>query len=580
MEKMKPTFDWIRARRKLIRQVKDEVTSRTGPEPRDVLADRLLHERELAKPWVASDKEQLLREVELADIVYGGDFHALGQAQKTHLKILRSLKTRRPVVLGLEAFPTSSQKWIDLYLAGELTLDELRAKTRWDQTWGFPWENYRPLLELALKRGFKVLALSQVRSLKTSLKKVDKVAGDLRRREDVAAEVIVSALLRSRARSSAPHQGILIYAIFGDLHLSPQNLPERVRRCWQKKDSTLDRKNLVTVTVYLNSERVYFQLAKRGLEHSVDVVRYGPGRFCVMSSPPWVQWQSYLMFLDQVADTDSATPYPSATDQGSTDFDPTDQVSALIQLACSDLKIRLKSDGLAVYGADDSRIWAAIEAHLKKKSQRQVAQILVLEGRSFFIPSGGIGYLSPPTVNHAAQLAGQYIHTRLSSRKRPLWDFPADFRALIWTEATGFFISKLINHKRQSETLADLKQQLAAQNSGLRTREALRLVLDHQMSELIFLEQGRQRRVRVRPRRKTSYLQAARILGGMMGERLYLSYRSRKLNAKALVALMERDVEAPDFARTYDEIVRVLARAFESSPLADEARVKTKKERL
>ena len=98
---IKPDARWIRARRDLLRQVKSEVMSRLGRAPADVQAAQLRYERELQKRWTISSKAELLAEIERSDIVYGGDFHALGQAQRTHLKILRSLSDDRPVILAL-----------------------------------------------------------------------------------------------------------------------------------------------------------------------------------------------------------------------------------------------------------------------------------------------------------------------------------------------------------------------------------------------------------------------------------------------------------------------------------------------
>ena len=61
-------------------------------------------------------------------------------------------------MLALESFQVSAQKHLDAYLDGSLTLDGLRQKSKWDRTWGFSWDHYRPLLELAKVRGFKLAA--------------------------------------------------------------------------------------------------------------------------------------------------------------------------------------------------------------------------------------------------------------------------------------------------------------------------------------------------------------------------------------------------------------------------------------
>ena len=156
----------------------------------------------------------------------------------------------------------------------------------------FPWMNYCPLLELAHRRGYGLLALN-------SFAKKGSRASDikeLRRREQVAARTIV------KARRLNP--GTLFYVIFGDLHLASEFLPAAVLSEWTKlgrhRHCEPSPLQLRTITIFLNAERTYFQLARRGLENAVDVVRFSKDRFCVISSPPWVQWQSYLLFLDQL----------------------------------------------------------------------------------------------------------------------------------------------------------------------------------------------------------------------------------------------------------------------------------------
>lgn len=530
----KPDNEWIRARKTLLKQVKSEVARRLGEEPSDLREYRLRYEREFRRKWHVSAKTELLAAIDVADIVYGGDFHASSQSQRTHLRILRSLQGDRPVILALECFPRSVQKWLDRYIDGEIGLDELKTHSRWSRAWGFPWEHYRPLFELARKRRFRLLALNEPLKSRSQF--------DLETRDANAAEVISHHYLQS--------SGALLYVIFGDLHLAEEHLPRQVAKRLKRPD------RLRQVVVHLNSEKIYFQLASRGLEHQVDVVRLGPGRFCVMSSPPWVQWQSYLFFLERTDDHDRDLDEKS-DDAG--EFDPTDQVAALVRLVARDFGVRAKLDNLAVYSGEDSRVWRALERSLKP-SERAVARAWLASGRSFYLPESGTAYLGRTSVNHAAALAGQYLHAELSGRRRPLWKMPGDFSALIWIEATAYFVSKLVNHHRRAETLADLRAQLAIASPSDQGREAMRLALDRLMSETIRVRQGRKRELLVRPRQKSSYFEAARVLGGMMGERLYMAYRSRKLSKKDLILLLGRDVTHRSFERVYEDILRRLNR--------------------
>lgn len=524
--KLKPDQRWLEARKELLQDVKAQVAARLGIEPSDLKVYRKRYERELAKSWKESTKGELLEAIESSDLVYGGDFHALGQSQRTHLRILRSLSMDRPVALGLECFPRNTQKWLDLFTSGGIDCEELRRRSRWEKSWGFPWDHYRPLLELARSRGFRLLALNEPAGAKTH----DRL--DIR--EARAAKVLAEYAFRN--------PGTLVYVIFGDLHLANAHLPKLVKEKLRLRNGS-KRKPYIDLVIHVNPEKVYFELALQGLELSVEVIKWGPRRFGVLSTPPWVQWQSYLLYLDRATDEDLNR------DEDDEQGDPTDQIVSLIQVAASDLDLRFKINDLSVYGPDDNDVWRTLERRMKPKD-RGVARALLASGRSFYLPGDGTGYLARATINHAAALAGSYIHAKMNGQRRPLWNPPRDFSAMIWTEATAYFISKLINHKRRSETFVDLRAELASAIPGDQGREALKLALDRSLSEALMLRQGRRRASKFKPRRKSSYFEASRILGGMMGERLYLAYRARKISNKDIAGFMRFQVDESSLRST------------------------------
>ncbi len=528
--------EWIKTRKRLLLLVRRQVGQRLGLSSPDVIKFTRRYERELRRPWSVSHPSELQRKIEESDLVYGGDFHALAQAQRTHLRLLRGLKPKKKVTLALEAFQTSAQGYLDLYLDRKIELPELQVKSRWVQSWGFPWEHYVPLLELARARGFSLLALnSRAASTKTS---------DLEHRERLAAKIITTAL---RAKP-----GVLMYVIFGDLHLAKAHLPRAVRSLMNQK--------LRELTIHLNSEKVYFDLATDRRELDVDVVKFSDTSFCVLSTPPWVKWQSYLFYLDRGPNGESAVRGARLDDE--VDFDPTDHVAMLVRLAAADLKLPssvAQVSDLSVYGEDDEMIWKKV-AKRNDALERRFAQDCLKSSQSFLLAKGGLAYLPNPTINSAASLAGLYLHAKLSRRQRSLIRFPGDFRASVWVEAISYFISKLVNHNRRSETLSGLQSKLQIKRpSNERNVEALRLALDLRLSEIVKSTSGRERKMSFQPRRKSSYVEASRILGGMLGERLYLAYRSRKLNRERLVQWMKKDPAAKDFDQFYDVIVQQIA---------------------
>ena len=584
-----------------MRKTQAQVRARLGPEPREVLEYRKAHDRELGRRFQLATKSELLTEISQAEIFFGGDFHALGQAQRTHLRILRSLDLSRPLVLALEAFPHTCQEQLDQFMSGQLSIDRLPEAVNWEKIWGFPFENYRPILEFAFKHRIRLIALND---LGRTLKQRDRLAAKILERElnptsDPGRKPNQPSIHQTKnvqSKNSQVKNGEvrpLVYVIFGELHLAHAHLPLALEK-------SLGRP-VKSVTLYINSSRIYFQLARQDLEQTTDLVKLGRGLYCALTSPPWVQWQSYLLFLEQTGDLDLSRWDEVDEDEfeSEPDFDPTDHVTAITKILAADFKMnikQLKFGDLSVYGSSDERLWRYLKKSLNKRDQALV-QELISNHRSFLIPSEGIGYMAHPTVNHAAYLAGQYLHSKLISRARPIWDFPQDFHAVIWQEAVGFFASKMINHKRVAESLHDLQAQLLL--AGAAQKDILKLVLDQRMSELIFLQEGRRRPLKFKPRRRSSYLEAARILGGMLGERLYLAMRSRKLSLSELLSLLRLDVEAkpaafnkriginrpkksqPDFSRNgFEHILLFLQKKLGKQGASALERSKSKKERL
>ncbi len=533
--------EWLRTRRALLKSVKDDVRHRLGDDPADLKQYGLAAKKLSRNRYRVSSKSEILAEIESADIVYGGDFHAHGPAQRTHFKILRHLAPDRPVVLALECFETRSQKYIELYLRGKMDAEALKKRVKWDVRWGFPFENYKALIELARRRGWRVEAIGIEREATIGSRGID-------RQESTTAKRLKEIMIRQ--------PGALVYVVIGELHLT--NLPKVLSSEFTGRRRT----GLREVAIHINAEAVYFQLAEKGLEHSVDVIRYlnpkSMTRFCVLSSPPWVPWQSYLLHLDkslelQLADEEDEGP------------DPTDHILKFAKWIARDLGLKdvfdkSKATDLAVYTASDARLWRKVEASLKR-SDLELARRMLVKGRSFMMPALGVGCLAQMTINHATHLASEYLQMKASGRTREVWTFPRDFQAAILVEALSYFGSKQINHKRQAETFSDLRSELQTIQPTDEGRDALRLALDQRMAELVYFHQGRRRKRLVKPAKNASYLEAALILGRMMGERLYGAYRARKILRREIASLYKTDVLGRDFGRVYDAFTLRLAKA-------------------
>ncbi|WP_374073303.1 hypothetical protein [Bdellovibrio bacteriovorus] len=305
--------------------------------------------------------------------------------------------------------------------------------------------------------------------------------------------------------------------------------------------------------IFQNSEHIYFQLLNRELEASTDLVRISQNVFCLMSVPPWVKWQNYLMYLEQAYDLELGDD----DDDEDEYLDYTDHVGRYVKIISEELGLSVSEANLSVYTARDTSFWTQARERYDAKTLRWI-EALIAEEVSFYLPEIGAAYLARATVNHAASLAMRYVHAHSSGAKKLLSDVPQDFLGLIWIEGVAYFGSKIINHKRKTDTIADIKASLSSRGPSDLGKEALQLALAQKMHELMVITGVPQHRLQARPRKKWSYLLAANLLGGMLGERLYGGYRKKLISPLTILSFIKKSVDSESFNVAYYDILEVV----------------------
>ena len=505
---------WLRQRKAVLKKIKQQVWLYLGEEPPEIRDYALEYKRDLRRAWRASEMPLLHEHLLKSQIVLGGDFHPFAQAQRTHLRLLRFLQPQRKLCLALEVFFVEHQSLLDKFLRGEMQEDEFLDQIEWEKHWGFPWSHYRPLVEFAKRHQCPILALNGPGLDGEAI---------LQSRDDFAAQQI------GHYHRQNPEE--LIYGVYGDLHIAQKHLPEKIRKNFAK-----EKLSPALTTIYVNPERVYFQLARKGLENNIDVVQFTQNQFAILSSPPWVKWQNYLMYLEDNYDYffEDFDFDEDDEEMELADIDFTDHVASSIDMIASALGLEFKADDIQVYTARDHGALDKIKRIVGDKFF-PIARFLVSEDSSFYLPQRGFFYLSKPSVNHVAPLAAQYVHAKMSQREEILWDCPRTFINLIWVEAMGFLLSKFINPKRKAENLQSLKKKLAVFQPQDEGRESMLVALDQKMIELLEIYRGGGRERQFRPRKRASYIEAARFLGGMLGERYFRLYDKRKIDREFLL---------------------------------------------
>lgn len=524
---------WLKERKEILQKIKDQVRLYLGEESSDLALYAQSYKRDIQRPWATAQLSDIIVCLNQVQIVFGGDFHPFAQAQRAHLRLLRQIDVDRPVTLALECFSASDQKVIDSFMADKISEKEFLRRIAWDGKWGFPWSNYKPLIDFAKTNRLKVLGLNVETDERTS--------ETLHFRDQFAAEILGKIL--------KVHSQDLVYVIYGDLHIAENHLPKR----------TLEKTGYIhgieSASIYLNSEHIYFALAEENKEGEIEIVKFNDRQFCILSSPPWVKWHSYLMYLEENFDVD----LDADEDEWDLKVDHTDHVFQLVKMICSAIDAEVRMDAIEVYSLKDPQLLKMAERALNK-SEFRIAYTLVQNDRSFYVPSEGFFYLSKATVNYAASLAGQYIHAQIAERKKNLWSFPQDFCRCIWIEAMGYMLSKFVNPKRKAQTMNDLKKQLQAFDRKDKAREPLLLALDQKMSEILLTYTEKNRQQLYKPRNKSSYLHAAKFLGEMLGERYFALYQKKALGVSEIHLLLSQDLADKSFDAFYFEHLKLLDR--------------------
>eukprot|EP00929_Paragymnodinium_shiwhaense_P018541 TRINITY_DN12938_c0_g1_i4.p1 TRINITY_DN12938_c0_g1~~TRINITY_DN12938_c0_g1_i4.p1 ORF type:complete len:337 (-),score=31.98 TRINITY_DN12938_c0_g1_i4:727-1737(-) len=110
--------------------------------------------------------QNLLNSMPTQMVMCVGEVHDNKLHHNAELRLLRALEEQGlgevPVTLGLEMFHATAEhrEALQDYVFGDDDLTTLLDRTSWRTTWGWPIENYAPLLEFAKAKGIRVIGLN------------------------------------------------------------------------------------------------------------------------------------------------------------------------------------------------------------------------------------------------------------------------------------------------------------------------------------------------------------------------------------------------------------------------------------
>ncbi len=113
-----------------------------------------------------SDLDTVIARLADTRVVFVGEQHDRYEHHLTQLEIIRRLQQRHPqLAIGMEVFQQPFQPYLDAYVAGEISEEELLRNTEYYSRWGLDFRLYAPILRYARDQRLPVVALNLPREV-------------------------------------------------------------------------------------------------------------------------------------------------------------------------------------------------------------------------------------------------------------------------------------------------------------------------------------------------------------------------------------------------------------------------------
>jgi hypothetical protein len=486
--------------------------------------------------------EQVRSAIGTASVVLIGDYHALPNSQRYVTSLLHSPELAdRKLVIGIETVFARDQHILDEWLRGEIDEAELRQRIRFDFDWGYDWQPLFELLSAARDRGHEICGLDCL-----PREDLRKIGARDRHAADKIAEI------------RASHPDALILVLFGESHLAPQHLPERVRE-------RLPGESLLTVLQ--NVDALFWRAAGEPCDR-VEAVQVRQHVLCVFNSTPLEKYENYRLWLDRWKRDGGGAP-----DLGPTVYNLMDGLVRLLEInrysPTNTTQPRFLVDLMPeVYSrSSDTLLRRLLSRKGFSTELRRSLLRRVRERGSAYLPQLNAIYVRRFDMMTASEDAARFLHhacrglPNLVNGKlpRPLPTEDA-FYVGVLENALGHFGSRILYPMRPAFrdadlyefyelTHEDLEQEtelpyrdaieaidfLALHREYDRTERKLRTVPDWQNRVLVFTG------------RKYEFVQET--LGALAGNALYDAYLDGRVRPRALRKLFLTHIEEPGLAR-------------------------------
>jgi hypothetical protein len=393
---------------------------------------------------------KILETIDSHQFLLFGDFHSHKQSQRAFLRLLRMYMNRpdhAPVIVMLEMFRSKDQHHLDNWLSGRINDQELLDAINYDQTWGFPWNNYRPILEYCKYQNIHVIGLNTSRGGRDSLATRDQHA---------------SMLISGQGRQNKHHK---VFCMIGEFHLANQHLPQALKK--QLSTSAKD-----PIRVFNNLDKYYFDLDPDKIHHRDEYLSLSASTFCIINSPPWIKWQSQslweeirrlgpMKYLEDAIAPDDIEADLAAWEDDDEDLYNDDvldldyHLTHLQKQLCDFFKIKITTDKIQhfniVHGNIDDDL-----ADLCEPSRLQTLSDASSEGFSVNYEARLV-YMTEISINNMAAAAGQMLFGSLTNLKENFEDQESLFIVQCLKSTFGYITNKILNPRLPLNTIRQLE---------------------------------------------------------------------------------------------------------------------------
>lgn len=165
------------------------------------------------------------------------------------------------------------------------------------------------------------------------------------------------------------------------------------------------------------------------------------------------------------------------------------------------------------------------------------------------------------SLNHICKIAAEYFLYKNKIYLHTISDPQKFFISLIWLEMLTYFFTKIVNPKRKTNTVFDMRTFLMTENFTDHGKDVLSIALQQKLKEMNSSgasDASRRKDRSASSRNAKSYAAAARLLGGIMGEKVFWAYTNKRLRFPKAKSFLFQNIYDKSFQVKYYDLIEVI----------------------